>query len=60
MSVHQPVFQFGSVVHRLVPHINGEFRGLIDMGGRTVDRVDLADLGLGPVVVVDRVSGIAV
>ena len=47
-------------LHRLVPHSSGEFRGLIDLGGRTADRVDLLDLGLGLAAVVDRVSGMAV
>ena len=47
-------------VHKLVPHISREFRGLIDLGGRTTDRVDLSDLGLGLAVVVDRVPGMAV
>ena len=48
------------LIRRLVPHNSGDFRDLIDLEGRTVDRVDLTDLGLGPAVVVDRVPSMAV
>ena len=48
------------LVCRLVPHNIGDFRELIDLKGRTVDRVGLTDLGLGPVVVVGRVPSMAV
>ena len=48
------------LIRRLVPHNSGDFRDLIDLEGRTADRVDLIDLELGPVVVVDRVPSMAV
>ena len=48
------------LIRWLVPHSSGDFRGLIDLEGRTADRVDLTDLGLGPAVVVDRVPSMVV
>ena len=48
------------LIRRLVPHNSGDFRDLIDLEERTADRVDLIDLGLEPVVVVDRVPNMAV
>ena len=48
------------LVRRLVPHSSGDFRDLIDLEGRTADRVDLIDLGLESAVVVDRVPSMAV
>ena len=48
------------LICRLVPHNSGDFRDLIDLEGRTADRVDLIDLGLESVVVVGKVPSMAV
>ena len=48
------------LIRWLVPHSSRDFRGLIDLEGRTADRVDLSDLGLGLAVVVGRVPSMAV
>ena len=48
------------LVRRLVPHSSEDYRELIDLEGRIADRVDLIDLGLEPVVVVDRVPSMTV
>ena len=48
------------MIRRLIPYNSGDFRDLIDLEGRTTDRVDLIDLGLEPAVVVGRVPSMAV